>query len=137
MRSQPSFLRGTYPPMQNRFNRSLCSAAIPFNSMTDSIRSHHKPLKICMLAYSFYETDARIKQYATALVERGDTVDVIALRQPGQPNHSVLNGVNVFRIQTRTFNERGPLTYLFRIMRFLLLSAAFIARRHLSEKYQF
>lgn len=104
--------------------------------MPDSTSPRHKPMKICMLAYSFYETDARIKQYATALVERGDTVDVIALRQPGQPNHCVLNGVNVFRIQTRTINERGPLTYLFRIMRFLLLSAAFIARRHFSEKYQ-
>jgi glycosyltransferase involved in cell wall biosynthesis len=96
----------------------------------------HKPMKICMLAYSFYETDARIKQYATALVERGDSVDVIALRQAGQPKRSVLNGVNVFRIQTRTINERGPLTYLFRIMRFLLFSAAFIARRHLSQRYQ-
>src|ERR1700741_5376325 len=96
----------------------------------------HRPMRICMLAYSFYETDARIKQYATALVERGDTVDVIALRQPGQPNHSVLNGVNVFRIQTRTINERGPLTYLSRIMRFLLVAAAFIARRHLSQRYQ-
>jgi len=105
--------------------------------MPDSTSPRHKPMKICMLAYSFYETDARIKQYATALVERGDTVDVIALRQPGQRNHSVLNGVNVFRIQTRTINERGPLTYLFRIMRFLLLSATFIARRHLSQKYQF
>ncbi|HXN54049.1 MAG TPA: glycosyltransferase [Candidatus Acidoferrum sp.] len=89
-----------------------------------------------MLAYSFYETDARIKQYATALVERGDTVDVIALRQPGQRVRSVLNGVNVFRIQTRMINERGPLTYLFRILRFLLLSAALIARRHFSERYQ-
>src|SRR5882724_9961408 len=98
--------------------------------MTDSIRAHHKPLRICMLAYSFYEADARIKQYATALVERGDTVDVIALRQPGQPTRSVLSGVNVFRIQTRTINERGPLTYLFRIIRFLFLSAAFVARRH-------
>jgi glycosyltransferase involved in cell wall biosynthesis len=88
-----------------------------------------------MLAYSFYETDSRIKQYATALVERGDCVDVIALRQPGEPFHSVLNGVNVFRIQTRKINERGPLTYLFRIVRFLVLSAAFIARRHFSERY--
>ena len=88
-----------------------------------------------MLAYSFYETDARIKQYATALVERGDTVDVIALRQPGQPFHSVLNGVNVFRIQIRKINERGPLTYLLRILRFLLLSASFIARHHFLERY--
>ena len=95
----------------------------------------HKPMKICMLAYSFYETDARIKQYATALVERGDSVDVIALRHPGQPTRCVLNGVNVFRIRTRTINERGPLTYLLRIMRFLLVAAAFIARRHLSQRY--
>jgi glycosyltransferase involved in cell wall biosynthesis len=93
-------------------------------------------MKICMLAYSFYETDARIKQYATALVGRGDSVDVIALRQPGQPTRAVLNGVNVFRIQTRTVNERGPLTYLFRILRFLIVSAAFIARRQVSRKYQ-
>jgi len=89
-----------------------------------------------MLAYSFYETDARIKQYATALVQRGDTVDVVALRQPGQPERSVLNGVNVFRIQTRMINERGPLTYLFRIMRFLVTAALVIGRRQISEKYQ-
>jgi len=88
-----------------------------------------------MLSYSFYEADARIKQYAAALVERGDTVDVIALRQPGQPVRICLNGVNVFRPQTRTVNERGPLTYLFRIMRFLVFSAFFMARRHRSERY--
>jgi glycosyltransferase involved in cell wall biosynthesis len=104
--------------------------------MPDPIRSQRKPLKICMLAYSFYETDARIKQYARALVERGDSVDVIALRRPGQPARSVLNGVNVFRIQNRKINERGPLSYLFRIMRFLVVAAAFIARRQLSQKYQ-
>src|SRR3979490_2680289 len=97
--------------------------------MPDSTSPQHKPMKICMLAYSFYEADARIKQYATALFERGDSVDVIALRQAGQPRCSVLNGVNVFRIQTRKINERGPLTYLFRIMRFLLSAALFIGRR--------
>ena len=100
------------------------------------MRTRNGPLRICMLAYSFYETDARIKQYATALVERGDSVDVIALRHPGQPAHSVLNGVNVFRIQKRKVNERGPFTYLFRIMRFLLAAAIFITRRHLTHKYQ-
>jgi len=92
-------------------------------------------MKICMLAYSFYETDARIKQYANALVARGDSVDVIALRQADQPKHSVINGVNVFRVQTRTINERTPFSYLARILRFLLVSAAFMARRHMSEKY--
>ena len=89
-----------------------------------------------MLSYSFYEADARIKQYAAALVERGDTVDVIALRQPGQPARTCLNGVNVFRLQTRTVNERGPMTYLYRILRFLIVSAFFMGRRHIAERYE-
>jgi glycosyltransferase involved in cell wall biosynthesis len=104
--------------------------------MPESPTQQHKPIRVCMLAYSFYEADARIKQYATALVERGDSVDVIALRQPGQPVRSLVNGVSVLHVQTRTINERSPLTYLVRIMRFLFVSAALIARRHLSRKYQ-
>jgi glycosyltransferase involved in cell wall biosynthesis len=99
---------------------------------TDSPR---EPMRICMLSYSFYEADARIKQYANALVERGDSVDVIALRQVGQPVRAVLNEVAVYRIQTRTVNERGPLSYLFRITRFLLASALFLARRHREHRY--
>jgi glycosyltransferase involved in cell wall biosynthesis len=89
-----------------------------------------------MLSYSFYETDARIKQYASALVRRGETVDVIALRQPGHPVRASFDGVNVFRIQTRTVNERGVLTYLLRIIRFLFAAFVFMARRHFKEHYQ-
>src|SRR2546423_12525245 len=100
------------------------------------IDAKRQPMKICMLSYSFYEADARIKQYAAALVERGDTVDVIALRQPGQPARAFLNGVKVFRLQTRTVNERRPLSYLFRITRFLAVSAIFMGRPPFSEPYQ-
>jgi len=57
--------------------------------MPDSIRSHHKPSRSACLRTRL-RNDARIKQYATALVERGDSVDVIALRRPGQPAHSNL-----------------------------------------------
>ena len=92
-------------------------------------------MKVCMLSYSFYEADSRIKQYANALVERGDKVDVISLRQLGQPARAVRNGVTVHRIQRRTVNERGPLSYLFRITRFLIWAAFFIASRHRSERY--
>jgi len=88
-----------------------------------------------MLSYSFYDADARIKQYANALVERGDKVDVISLRQLGQPARAVRNGVTVYRIQRRTVNERGFLSYLFRITRFLISAAFFIANRHRSERY--
>ena len=36
-----------------------------------------------MLAYSFYRNDTRILQYARALAERGDEVEVIALKREG------------------------------------------------------
>lgn len=89
-----------------------------------------------MLAYAFYENDTRIRQYVSALVGRGDTVDVIALRRPGQPVRGVVDGVDVFRVQTRTINERGSLSYFYRVTRFLIVAAVVLAWRHLRHRYQ-
>ena len=43
---------------------------------------------------------------------------MVALQREGLPEFEVLNGVNVYRIQTRTVNEKGLLTYASRILRF-------------------
>ena len=92
--------------------------------------------RVCMLAYAFYESDTRILQYATALAKRGDVVDVIALkRENRQPDVELLNGVNVYRIQARTVNEKGLLTYASRILRFLLHSTLFLRRKHREHSY--
>ena len=77
-------------------------------------------MRVCMLAYAFYESDARIMQYATALADRGDSVDVIALRRSGSLPFEVLGGVNVYRIQNRERNEQSRFDYLLRIFRFCL-----------------
>jgi glycosyltransferase involved in cell wall biosynthesis len=92
-------------------------------------------LKICMVSYSFYEEDTRILQYTRALIERGSTVDVIAIRREGTPEFEVLNGVNVYRVQTRTVDEGRRLSYLLRILRFLFVSTYVLTKRHLSEPY--
>jgi glycosyltransferase involved in cell wall biosynthesis len=88
-----------------------------------------------MLAYAFYESDMRILRYANALTERGDVVDVIALRREGAAAFEVLDGVNVYRIQTRERNERGWFDYLIRILRFMFASTIFLTRKHLSRPY--
>lgn len=75
-----------------------------------------------MLAYTFYETDNRVRRYAETLVRRGDTVDAIALRRPGQASFEIIRGVNVYRIQNRTIDEKHPLTYLFKLLVFFLRS---------------
>jgi glycosyltransferase involved in cell wall biosynthesis len=92
-------------------------------------------MRVCMLAYSFYESDMRILRYATALVERGDTVDVIALRRPGIPAFEVVQGVSVYRVQPRERNERGWYDYLIRVMRFMLVSAFMLSRKHIAKPY--
>jgi glycosyltransferase involved in cell wall biosynthesis len=80
--------------------------------------------RICMVVYAFYENDTRVMQYADALVERGDRVDVIALRRSDAlPAYEVLRGVHVHRIQSRTVNEKGLFAYASRILRFTLKAA--------------
>ena len=92
-------------------------------------------MRVCMVVYAFYESDTRVLQYANALAERGDVVDVFALRREGSPAREVLNGVNVYRIQTRRVNERGKFAYLRRILRFFFLSFFCLTRRHMAKSY--
>jgi len=99
-------------------------------------RENSRGLRVCMLAYAFYESDTRILQYASALAERGDTVDVIALRRSDSvPEFEVLNGVNVYRIQSRMVNEKGLFAYASRIMRFLFRSMWFLHRQSAKHTY--
>ncbi len=92
-------------------------------------------MKICMLAYSFYESDARIQQYASALLQRADDVEVIALRRAGSCRQETLGGVHITRIQSREVNERHPLTYLLKILCFLFHAAAVLTWRQLRHGY--
>jgi glycosyltransferase involved in cell wall biosynthesis len=92
--------------------------------------------RICMLSYSFYESDTRMLQYAAALRERGDDVDVISLRSKKASRFEVVDGVNVHRIQTREVNEQSRFAYLGRILVFLFVSTFFLARKQFSRKYQ-
>jgi len=93
-------------------------------------------MNVCMVVYSFYETDTRVMQYANALIERGDSVDVIALRQEGHTTYAEIGGVRVYRIQERKINERGQFSYLYRILRFWVLATILLTRNHLAKRYQ-
>jgi glycosyltransferase involved in cell wall biosynthesis len=88
-----------------------------------------------MVAYTFYESDSRVRQYAETLARRGDHVDVISLRGKEQKSLETLNGVNVYRIQERMYNEKGKLTFLGRLLKFLVKSTIFLSRKHLERPY--
>jgi len=88
-----------------------------------------------MVAYTFYEADNRVRRYAEALAKRGDVVDAIVLRRAGQTPFVVMRGVRVHRIQKRLIDERGPLTYLRKLLMFFFRSAWMLTVRHLKEPY--
>ncbi|MBS3917360.1 MAG: glycosyltransferase family 4 protein [Deltaproteobacteria bacterium] len=95
----------------------------------------YKPRRVCMLAYSFYESDGRIRRYAETLAKRGDWVDAVALREEGQSHYELIEGVHVYRIQKRLIDEKGEFSYLLKLIKFFILSMAFITRRHYKNPY--
>jgi glycosyltransferase involved in cell wall biosynthesis len=92
-------------------------------------------MRVCMVAYSFYEGDNRVRRYAETLARRGDRVDVVSLRQNGQPARGIVNGVRVFRIQRRVVNEKTKFSYLGRLLLFFMRSMAFLTVEQMKERY--
>lgn len=88
-----------------------------------------------MLSYSYYESDNRVRRYAESLVQRGDQVDVIAIRQNTKPRYEKIRGVNVYRIQRREKNEKTKLDYLFRVVLFLINSFLHLSIRYFRKRY--
>jgi len=103
---------------------------------TTTPASRNTRRKVCMLAYTIYDTDNRVRRYAETLAKRGDKVDVIALARRDDPPHaSSAHGVSLDRIQRRELNERHKWAYALRLFRFLVASSLFLTRQHHRERY--
>jgi glycosyltransferase involved in cell wall biosynthesis len=93
--------------------------------------------KVCVLAYTNYESDGRVRRYAETLTGRGDLVEVIALSSGNVPlGTKNIGGVTAYRIQRRETDERHKWTYAWRLLRFMVVSSAFLARRHRQMCYE-
>jgi glycosyltransferase involved in cell wall biosynthesis len=88
-----------------------------------------------MISYSVYEADGRVMRYAEALAQRGDSVDVIALSRGDRTGNEVINGVNVFRVQSRDRREKSKYDYLFRILSFFFRAMWLVTKRHRRQPY--
>ena len=63
-------------------------------------------------------------------------VDVIALKIPGQPLRTELNGVNIYHLQERQSLEGSKFTYLYSLLKFFIVSSLFILIKHVKKPYQ-
>lgn len=89
-------------------------------------------MNYCVLAYTMYENDFRVRRYVDSMAEAGHTVDVIVLRKENDIALEKKENVTIHRIQHRRFNEKKVIQYLFRIFLFLVKSTFIIA--HLNRR---
>jgi glycosyltransferase involved in cell wall biosynthesis len=93
-------------------------------------------MRACVISYSDYDTDGRVRRYGETLVKRGYHVDAVALWRDGCPAvNSTLEGVHVYRIQGRTRDEKGKFSYLARLLRFFWRSMVLVTRLQWKERY--
>ena len=92
-------------------------------------------LRICHVAYTFYEADNRVIRYATELARRGHLVDVIALRRAGQPLIETADGVRAIHIQRRSVTESTAVVYLAKLVWFLTKAFTVLTCLHVRHRY--
>lgn len=83
-----------------------------------------------MLTHSYYEEDPRVRREAEALVAAGRTVEVFALRRPGDQPQGTVEGVLVHRLDVQRHQGAGLGRYLAEYLAFLARAAWSATRAH-------
>lgn len=92
------------------------------------VASRNTRRKVCMLAFTEYESDDRVRHYAESLASRGDMVEVLALRGQHSPARETrINGVTVYALS----DPRGFLPRL----RFFTRALSAITRLQARNRY--
>ncbi len=91
--------------------------------------------RICMIAYTFYSSDPRVRREAEALAGRGDSVDFICLREAGKAVRRNYGGVQLYPLSAGRYQGDSPLAYLakygsFFLRSFVLVSFLFFKKRY-------
>ena len=90
--------------------------------------------RICIIRHYYYPEDPRSRREAEALADAGHHVDILTLRQAGEPVHEVINGVHVRRLPVGHY--RGSLFHYayeygaFFVLTFLVLLVRFFRQRY-------
>ena len=78
---------------------------------------------ICMIVYSNYSIDARVRREAETLAALPDyAVSVIALKEGVSPETCVVHGVNVQEVNVTKYRGNSNLRYILSYLKFILLA---------------
>lgn len=89
-----------------------------------------------MVVHAYYPVgETRVQREAAALTEAGFEVDVICLRQTGEPPGERIDGVAVRRLPVARNRRLGVAFQLLEYLAFLVAAAAVLTVRHLRRRY--
>ncbi len=75
--------------------------------------------RVCMIAYTLYDGDARIRREAETLVSTGAyRVSVLTLKDGKEPRQYVVDGVEIRQLDVEKFRGKNPLKYIWSYVRF-------------------
>jgi glycosyltransferase involved in cell wall biosynthesis len=90
----------------------------------------------CMVVHAYYPIgETRVEREARALIDRGYEVDVICLRDSGEPRLTTVDGVQVHRLPVWRDKSRGLLAQLLEYLAFFVLAFICLSRLHLRRRY--
>lgn len=92
-------------------------------------------LPICMVVYSYYPADPRVRREAEALQATGKQVDVICLKGVSENKEEVVSGVRVYRLPV-TRSRAGKLKYLWEYASFILAAFSRLNILHCRNRYK-
>lgn len=91
-------------------------------------------LRHCMVVDNYYP-DIRVEREGRALVQAGHAVDVICLRNEGEPAYERIDGIGVYRLPVHRRRGMGLRVQLGEYLSFFAWATAMVAHRHLRRRY--
>lgn len=94
--------------------------------------------RVCMVVYSHYPKDQRVRRETETLSENGALVDVICVKNVNEMRKDKHNSVTIYRIpmEIKRTQSGGYLMYFFRYLMFFVLSTAFLTRLYIKKRYK-
>jgi len=138
MSNRPNLARDLTRSQGDRFPADMKLRPRTFQHLAEPLENPDpnrlKGKRVGLIVLSSYPFDARPRRTADALVQCGMNVDYICIKEGNAPLSEKTNGINVIRVPIE-HHRGGKLTYLYEYSAFILASAAILAARSLSRRY--
>jgi glycosyltransferase involved in cell wall biosynthesis len=91
--------------------------------------------KICMVVYSYYLYDPRVRREAEALAQEGFRINCFCLRGKGQAKFEKVHDVNIFRLPLSKYRGSSSFKYALSYFWFFVLSFFAVTISYLKRRY--